>query len=113
MYLKKAAALIPPPGRRQTMLYNPDEIIKLCGGKVELAAAYVEKIYTEGKRWFAQFRTVYQLNYSENAGFYTEKVLYLSKYESYVPITKAGYFTCGDGDYMSRLTEKPGFFHNF
>ena len=95
------------------MLYKADEVIKLCNGKVELPAKQVEQIYLSGERWLAQYRTVYQLNYSENAGFYTTKVLYLSKYDSYVPITKAGYFIYTDGDYMNRLTEKPGFFHNF
>lgn len=91
------------------MKYADNEIIKLCSGKVELPAAEVEKIYLSGERWIIQFRTVYQLNYSENAGYYTQKVLYIPKSENYVPITLRGHFITADGDFANRLTGRTGF----
>lgn len=90
-----------------------DEKIYKIGGRVELTENEAEHFYTSGKRWIVSYRSVWQLSYSPNAGFYGILVYYHDKAKSYVPITKRGrFFAISDGDYLNRLTDTK-IFKNF
>lgn len=90
-----------------------DEKIYKIGGRIELPKSELEHFYTSGSRWLVSYRSVWQLNYSPNAGYYGTLVYYLDKNRSYAPITKRGrFFATSDGDYLNKLTETK-LFKNF
>lgn len=68
------------------------EKINRIGGKIELTNEECEKLYNNGEIFLIAYRTVWQLKYSKNIGWYGIKVYYHDKYNNYLPLTKAGRF---------------------
>lgn len=75
-------------------------------GNVQLTAETIEYIYHElNEHYLITYRTVYQIHYAKNYGYYGSKIYYKQKDNTsgYVPLTKRGrYITC-DGTYLNKL----------
>ena len=82
------------------------DIIKICNGRIETTAENLAYHYFEkGEKFIAAYRSVYQVFYSKNAGWYTQKIGYFPKDNGahYVPITLKGRHCFGNAEYINRL----------
>jgi hypothetical protein len=74
-------------------------MIKL--GNVKFEENEIKRLFfEEGKKFLIQFRSVYQINYSTNAGFSTTKI-----YNEYgtLPLTKRGRYFVGNANFVNNL----------
>jgi len=69
------------------------------GGKIELSESECENLYRHGEVYIIAYRTIWQLKYSKNAGWYGQKVYYHDKC-NYVPLTRPGRFVA----YNAKMT---------
>lgn len=79
------------------------ERINKIGGKIELTDKECENLYYNDNIFIISFRTIWQLRYSENAGWYGQKVYYHDKYYHYTPLTKPGRFVAYNGKMANDL----------
>lgn len=79
------------------------EKINLIGGKIELTNKECEKLYNNGEIFIIAYRTIWQLRYSQNAGWYGQKVYYHDKCNNYLPLTKAGRFVAYTASETNKL----------
>lgn len=71
-------------------------------GPVELNSKRAEMVMNHGG-YIVAYRTVYQLHYSKNAGYYGSKVFYADRNKYPLPLTKRGrYIAAGPID-VNRL----------
>lgn len=81
-------------------------IIKICDGRIETTAENMDKHYFDnGEKFIIAYRSVYQVFWSRNAGWYTQKIGYFPKDNGkhYVPLTLRGYHVWGNADYVNRI----------
>jgi hypothetical protein len=88
------------------------EKINLIGGKIELTDNECEKLYNHGEIFIIAYRTIWQLRYSRNAGWYGQKVYYHDKRYNYSPLTKAGRFVAYNGKMANDLIGRKLFIEN-
>lgn len=73
------------------------------GGKIELRRNECENLYKHGRIYIIAYRTIWQLRYSQNAGWYGQQVYYHDKCNNYLPLTKAGRFVTYNGQMANEL----------
>lgn len=79
--------------------YIPDNtIIKIAG--VEFYLKDIIKHYDDGKRYIIKTHSIYQVFYSENAGFYANKI-----YTTYEKLVGFGKHYIGDINFVHKLSD--------
>ena len=69
-------------------------------GNIELYGHECKRYLTEKLIYLVSYRTVYELHYSVNAGYYGIKVYYST---DKLPLTKRGRFVACNADYANKL----------
>lgn len=82
------------------------------GGKIELTEKECENLYNHGEIYIIAYRTIWQLRYSQNAGWYGQKVYYHDKYYNYLPLTRAGRFVAYNAKMANKLIGRELFIEN-